>query len=77
LYGLLKQIVSDRDGCFIMAQRVLAEAFSVVRHRASYEYQLPPIDRWIDIDRQQMGGGVSEELCGRVAMHMGEMVAHG
>jgi hypothetical protein len=47
-------------------------AFSVGRHRASYEYQLPPTDRWTDKDRQQMGGGISEELCGKATTHMGE-----
>jgi hypothetical protein len=44
----------------------------VGRHKASYEYQLPPTHRWTDRDRQQMGGGVSEKLCGREATHMGE-----
>jgi hypothetical protein len=52
-------------------------SFLVDRHRASHEYQLPPIDRWPDRDHQQMGGGVSEELCGRIVVHMGEVVAHG
>jgi hypothetical protein len=51
----------------------LVGAFSIGRHKSSYEYQLPPIDKWTDIDRQQMGGGVSEELCGRATVaHMGE-----
>jgi hypothetical protein len=61
----------------VLHQNVLAGAFSVGRHRASYKYQLPPTDRWIDKDRQQMGGGISEELCVRAAVYMGEMVAHG
>jgi hypothetical protein len=56
----------------VLHQRILAGDFSVDRHRASHEYQIPPTDRWTDIDRQKMGGGVSEELCGRKTMHMGE-----
>jgi hypothetical protein len=61
----------------VLHQCILAGTFQVDRHKASYEYHLPPIDRWIDIDRQQMGGGVSEELCGGATSHMGEMVTHG
>jgi hypothetical protein len=41
------------------------------------ERSTPPTDRWTDKDHQQMGGGVSEELYGGAAAHMGEMVTHG
>jgi len=44
----------------------------VDRHKASHKYQLLPTDRWPDRDRQQMGGGVSEELRGRTTTNMGE-----
>jgi hypothetical protein len=74
LHGLPRQIVSDRDGRFII---FLAGAFQIGRHRVSYEYQLPPTDRWEDRDRQQMGGRVSEELCGGTTTHLGEMVTYG
>jgi hypothetical protein len=43
----------SQNGGITLHQCILAGAFSVDRHKASHEYQLPPTDRCPDEDRQK------------------------
>jgi hypothetical protein len=70
LHGLPRQVVNDRDGRFINA--FWQEIFRLVGTQLATSNQLRTTDRWTDRYCQQMGGGVSEKLCGGKTTHMGD-----
>jgi hypothetical protein len=48
----------------------LAGVVQVSRYRVDTEHQLSSTDRWEDRDCKQVGGRISEELCGGATTSM-------